>query len=245
MSCTQTPSGSSTPDSLHHSDRSHDSDTTPSPSGYRSPDFDPNVLSSKLALYEASKSLSIVADTLTAAAQAISKAAASLAVAAGSNFATEKSYQKRRVFEDELVYEATSPISGTFSPLWQQSSYVLSANSAAPQQSQAHNFGPANTEEPIQSICLPEDQTSVPDSGSRVDVTNREHKSADEPMSTTPILEINPAPVPFNVNDGGINLNPHTAPTNFTEGITLTNAPSTETSKKDETTTAVHQMMMP
>ncbi|KAG9126441.1 hypothetical protein FRC07_003400 [Ceratobasidium sp. 392] len=128
MPCTKTPSESSTPDSLGRSGGSHDSDTTPSPSGYRSPSFDPQVLASKLALYEASKSLATVADTLATAAQVISKAAASLAVASG-NLTTKNTYDKGRVPEATIEAIDLFPNSDSWSPAWQQNSYVLSANS--------------------------------------------------------------------------------------------------------------------
>ncbi|KAG8794122.1 hypothetical protein FRC12_000470 [Ceratobasidium sp. 428] len=124
---TRNSSGSSSPGSLHHSDGKHDSDTTPSPSGYRSPYFDPRTLSSRLALYEASKSLSVAAETLATAAQAMSKAAASLAVAS-DGFATKGIYDKNPVFEDIFKSGESSPSSGVWSPVWQQTSYVLSAN---------------------------------------------------------------------------------------------------------------------
>ncbi|KAG9093363.1 hypothetical protein FRC06_011544, partial [Ceratobasidium sp. 370] len=129
MPHTHISSGSSTPDSSCCSDQRHDSDTTPSPSGYRSPTFDPEAVSAKLALYEASKSLSLAAETLVAAAQAMSKAAASLALASG-NFSTERAFQKPRTPEFHFETDESSPSPGSWSPLWQQTSYVFPTKNA-------------------------------------------------------------------------------------------------------------------
>ncbi|KAG9084803.1 hypothetical protein FS749_004941 [Ceratobasidium sp. UAMH 11750] len=123
MSHSHTSSGSSTPD-FYYSDQSQDSDTTPSPSGFRAPMFNPQVVSAKLTLYEASKSLYVAAETLTAAAQAMSKAAASLALASG-NFSTEATFQKPRASEYHFQTGDLSPSPRSWSPEWQQTSYAL------------------------------------------------------------------------------------------------------------------------
>ncbi|KAB5589660.1 hypothetical protein CTheo_6899 [Ceratobasidium theobromae] len=114
-------SGSVTPASAHTGScsRGSDSDTTPSPSGgNRSPTFNPNSLSEKLALLEASESLAYAAETLSIAAKAMSKAAASLASASG----------RRGYAYDARPYNARK--SSQFTELtdkhgWQQSAYVL------------------------------------------------------------------------------------------------------------------------
>jgi hypothetical protein len=124
MSASRAPSsGASTPESSHHSSGGRfDSDTTPSPSGNCS-FVDPHMLSSKLALLEASESLSIAASTLSAAAQAMSKAAESLAVASGY-LASGKDIDDR---QEHFSQEELSPVSDA-TPEWQRSSYTLYNN---------------------------------------------------------------------------------------------------------------------
>jgi hypothetical protein len=87
--------------------------------------LDARTLSGRLALLDATESLSVVAETLAAAAIAMSKAAESLA-AASEYLDTERNYKKPdRYDSDKDAYESPSPIS---SPLWQQSYYTLPAN---------------------------------------------------------------------------------------------------------------------
>lgn len=107
-------SGSYTPDSLRSYSRGLDSNSTPSPTGKRSPLTDPHALSGKLALLEASESLSQAAATLSVAAQAISKAAKSL-----SYLAEEGSFQTECSLSDSfcVTSEHNSP--------WQQPEYRL------------------------------------------------------------------------------------------------------------------------
>ncbi|KAG8735149.1 hypothetical protein FRC10_010945 [Ceratobasidium sp. 414] len=136
---THVSSGSSSPDSSRHSDQRYDSDTTPSPSGYRSPTFDPQALSTKLALYEASQSLSVAADTLAAAAQAISKAAASLALA--SDNSTTEAFRKPRVSDYHFETCESSPSPRSESPIWQQTSYAF------PTRNTTSENGPASRED--------------------------------------------------------------------------------------------------
>ncbi|KAG8716357.1 hypothetical protein FRC08_009567 [Ceratobasidium sp. 394] len=70
--------------------------------------FDPQAVSAKLALHEASQSLSVAAETLASAAWVMSKAAASLALASG-NHTTEKPYEKRRAAMDRFGFGDISP----------------------------------------------------------------------------------------------------------------------------------------
>ncbi|KAG8701871.1 hypothetical protein FRC09_005085 [Ceratobasidium sp. 395] len=117
-------SGDSTPGSPRYSDRNNDSDTTPSPSGYRSSPLDSEALSCRLALYDASRSLSHAAETLAVAAEAMSKAAASLALASGK-FTDSGAYRKHGDLEDVAL---DSPLRESLSGdnEWQQTAYVLS-----------------------------------------------------------------------------------------------------------------------
>lgn len=120
MSERNTPlSGHSSPASSQFSNRRSDSNTTPSPPrcthGRRST-FNAHAFSSRLALLEASESLSTAAETLSVAARAMAKAAASLSLASGY-----QDYQYDDVGErgsmDEYVVE--EPFD------WQQNSYSL------------------------------------------------------------------------------------------------------------------------
>ncbi|KAG8723681.1 hypothetical protein FRC09_002215 [Ceratobasidium sp. 395] len=186
---TRNSSGSSSPDSLHHSDGKHNSDTTPSPSGYRSPRFDPDTLSSKLALYEASKSLSVAAETLAAAAQAMSKAAASLAVAS-DGFATKGTHDKNPVSEGVFKSGESSPSSGVWSPVWQQTSYVLSTNNTVPTSTHYRTSMVPEEAASTNLAHLEDDQPSKSSSGSFVLVsTNSGQESENILRSTTAASE--------------------------------------------------------
>ncbi|KAG8795414.1 hypothetical protein FRC12_014898 [Ceratobasidium sp. 428] len=175
-------SGSSSPDSLHHFDGKHDSDTTPSPSGYRSPHFDPHTLSSKLAIYEASKSLSVAAKTLAAAAQAMSKAAASLAVASNA-LATKDVYDRTLVPESIFKSEDSSPNSGAWSPAWQQTSYVLSTNNTVSKPDYATRSKVLEADGLTPSAHIQYDRPPLSDKRSSG------QENVDIPTSATPALE--------------------------------------------------------
>ncbi|KAG9097350.1 hypothetical protein FS749_006523 [Ceratobasidium sp. UAMH 11750] len=184
-------SGSSTPGSSHHSDQRHDSDTTPSPSDYRSPTFDPQAVSAKLALYEASQSLSVAAETLASAAQAMSKAAASLALASG-NHTTKKSYEKRRAAMDRFGLGDISPDSGSWSPVWQQNSYVLSGNNKAPGNHSADRV----TEKRLEfSTNAQINKAPLFNHGSTPDSAHRENDIANRHVRTTTVFESTTAPM--------------------------------------------------
>ncbi|CAE6509157.1 unnamed protein product [Rhizoctonia solani] len=116
-------SGSHTPDSVssirsgsNSSGRRLDSNTTPSPTGgNRSPKFNPRALSHKLSMLEASQALAQAASTLSIAAKAMSKAAASLA--AVSDYSDED-------YTYEVGYPGDSE-DWAESPDWTRSSYNL------------------------------------------------------------------------------------------------------------------------
>ncbi|KAG9122932.1 hypothetical protein FRC07_000489, partial [Ceratobasidium sp. 392] len=170
----------STPDSSQRpGGRSHDSNTTPSPSaGYRSSPPDPQTLSSKLALYDASRALSIAAETLAAAAQAMSKAAASLATVSGG-FATSDTQDEKLV---RPKYSADLESPGSWYE-WQQSSYVLSTKNKATNDTPNRlpdEHVPIN---PTVSNITETNQISISDSGNHV------HLSVEEiPPASTEIV---------------------------------------------------------
>ncbi|QRV95164.1 hypothetical protein RhiJN_23182 [Ceratobasidium sp. AG-Ba] len=198
-------SGNSTPSSSHHSSdsRRFDSNTTPSPTGYQASQLDCHALSGKLALYEASQSLSVAADTLAAAAKAMSKAAASLAVASG-HFATGTIIDTRRTVHgtrDSPVFfsEPSSP-----SEDWQQTSYMLSAKRVEEPEAEAVTRTPpiqkshpdiSHSEETVSpTIDVPSSSPAVSDP---VQIGNS--LNPDVPKSAnSPTKSCGPTPIPVN-----------------------------------------------
>lgn len=126
-------SGSCTPDSLRGFQRELDSNSTPSPSGKHSPFVNPDLLSGKLALVEASESLAHAAETLSIAAQAMSAAAKSLAVASAS-LSEGGSLQPAHILSD--YYHTTSNDGAE----WQQPSYHFPNISAPTDSSDRQEF---------------------------------------------------------------------------------------------------------
>ncbi|KAG8683336.1 hypothetical protein FRC11_013687, partial [Ceratobasidium sp. 423] len=117
MSRSHTPTSDvSTSSSSRSSCRRLDSNTTPSPTGgSKSPMVNPRALSNRLAMLEASQALAQASATLSIAAQAMSRAAASLA--AVSDYGDEE-----YTFEDGGLKDVKD---WAESPDWTQSSYNL------------------------------------------------------------------------------------------------------------------------
>ncbi|KAG8794114.1 hypothetical protein FRC12_000462 [Ceratobasidium sp. 428] len=166
-------SSASTPSSSDQSDDGRpDSDTTPSPSGYRSPSSDPRVLSHKLALYEASKSLAFASETLAVAARAMSKAAASLAVASDHTIA-DKGYGKAMAPEYVPNSSESYQDPPEIGPEWYQTPYVLTANAGDYKDDDKLAGDTTNTGPPAQ-VGQNAGHISALDGGVTVDSTNQD-----------------------------------------------------------------------
>ncbi|KAG8739483.1 hypothetical protein FRC10_005579 [Ceratobasidium sp. 414] len=118
----------------------------------------------------------------------MSKAAASLALASG-NLATENTYERRRAAVDPYVHSDLYPDSGSWNPIWQQSSYALSSNDVVPGNVQPNLADRNSGTESGTSAHVQFDHAPSLNHGSSLDSADGKKDITNRPAYATPVFE--------------------------------------------------------